>query len=73
MRHMKQIGDTAASHTTLSPTAMIFSSDFQPGDRDPHGVIRHFSRGRERYSVFVRNLFVADSDVVNVFSGTDAT
>ena len=37
------------------------------------GVIRHFSRGRERYLVFVRNLFVADSDVVNVFSGNNAT
>ena len=36
------------------------------------GVIRHFSRGRERYLVFVRNPFVADSDVVNVFSGNDA-
>ena len=37
------------------------------------GVIKHFSRGRERYLVFVRNPFVSDSDVVNVFSGNDAT
>ena len=37
------------------------------------GVIRHFSRGRERNSVFVRNPFVADSDIVNVLSGNDAT
>ena len=36
-------------------------------------VMRHFSRGRERYLVFVTNPFVADSDVVNVFSGNDAT
>ena len=37
------------------------------------GVIRHFSRGRERYSVFLRNPFVAESDLVSVFSGNDAT
>ena len=34
-------------------------------------VIRHFSRCGERYLVFVRNPFVADSDVVNAFSGND--
>ena len=39
----------------------------------PVEVIKHFSRGRERYFVFVRNPFVEDSDVVNVFSGNDAT
>ena len=37
------------------------------------GVIRHFSRGRERYLVFVRKPFVADSDVINVFSENYAT
>ena len=37
------------------------------------GVIRHFSRGRERYLVFVRNPFVADSDVINVLSRNDTT
>ena len=36
-------------------------------------VIRHFSRGRDRYLVFVRKPFVADSDIVDVFSGNDAT
>ena len=30
-------------------------------------------RGRERHLIFVRNPFVAHSDVVNVFSGNDAT
>ena len=38
------------------------------------GVIRHFPRGRNMYSVFVRNLFVAYSNVVGcVFCGNDAT
>ena len=37
------------------------------------GVIGHFSRGRERYLVFVKYPLVADSDVVNVFSGNDGT
>ena len=37
------------------------------------GVIRHYCRGRKRYLVFVRNPFVADSGVVNVFCGNDAT
>ena len=32
-----------------------------------------FCRGRERYLVFVKNPFAADSDNVNVFSGNGAT
>ena len=36
-------------------------------------VVRHFSRGRERCLVFVRNPYVADSDVVNVRTGKVAT
>ena len=46
---------------------------FNLGVATPMGVLRHFSMGRERYLVFVRNPLVADSDVVNVFSGNDAT
>ena len=46
---------------------------FNLGVATPMKVIRHFSRGSERYLVFVRNPFVADSDVVNVFSGNGAT
>ena len=40
--------------------------------RLPLGVLRVFSRGRERYLVFVRNPFIADSDVVTCNSN-DAT
>ena len=36
-------------------------------------IFWHFSRGRERYLVFIRKPFVADSDVVNEFSGNDLT
>ena len=46
---------------------------FNLGVATPMGVIRHFSRGRKRYLVFVRHPFVVDSGVVNVFSGNDAT
>ena len=46
---------------------------FNLGVAIPIGVITNFFRGRERYLVFVRNPFVAESDVVNVFSGNDAT
>ena len=45
---------------------------FNLGVATPMWVDRHFSKGRERYLVFVRNPYVADSDVVNVFSGNDA-
>ena len=37
------------------------------------GVLKHFFMGREMYLVFVRNPFVADSDVVTAFNGNDAT
>ena len=39
----------------------------------PIRVMRHFPRDRDMYLAFVRNPFVADSNVVNVFNGNDAT
>ena len=33
----------------------------------PMGVIRYFSRGRERYFIFVRNPFAASVDVMTFF------
>ena len=43
------------------------------GVATPMEITKHFPRGCKRYLVFVKNPFVAHSDVVNVFSGNDAT
>ena len=75
---MQVLGKVYDTASTVTQQMVIFHTVFKSvvfnlGVATPMGVFRHFSRGREKYLVFVRNLFVADPDVVNVFSGNDAT